>query len=521
MTENTDFVVKFAVSKLIKMNKRLPIYLLFILLIISIVSCKDSDTDPVTPSSNVAVTAFRLSADTSVLVNLDSVFFSINLNSSEIFNADSLPKGTDVKKLVVKIGHPLVSSAKLYVKGGERQKDTVINYLKNPNDSIDFTGNVTFELVSEDKSVTREYSVKVNVHNVEPDSLFWSIKARRSLPSIQLEDLISQKTVEYNGNAYCLIQEKKRYVMSHISNPALSDWSKEIVNFTFVPDVKSFESTDNALYILSTSGELYTSQDGIDWTSCGTSLYSITGYYKDMLLGVIKDGYDYKHDIYPRPSGFEPYKCDDGFPVRGSSQMITFNTEWSLDPQGIIVGGVDKYNKVIGDTWGYDGKVWARISLNPFPPRYDMVLFPYFTFKTNKKNWTVTKLTTWFAVGGRNQGNEVTKDVYISLDNGLNWKKGDDLVQLPDYIYAFASAQGLVFSSRLPARSGISNSWEYFPPRKLPVWFMIEAPVRSRSIPATWDCPYIYLFGGVNDRNILQNNIWKGAINRLTFKPLI
>ena len=293
------------------------------------------------------------------------------------------------------------------------------------------------------------------------------------------------------------------------------------MDFGFEPNVGSLESTDNALYILSTAGNLYTSQDGINWTSCNMSLFSITGYYRDALLGVTYDGNTYKHDIYPRPAGFEPYACEDDFPVRGASQMITFNTEWSLSPQGIIVGGRDKGGKALGDTWGYDGNVWAKISLNPIPPRYDMVLFPYFTFKTNKKNWTVTKLTTWFAVGGRNKDEIVTKDVFISLDNGLNWKKGDALVQLPENIFAFAKAQGLVFSSQLSSRSGGNDTWEYLPPRKLPVWFMIAAPTMSRSIPTTWDCPYIYLFGGINDNNILMNNIWKGAINRLTFKPLV
>lgn len=315
-----------------------------------------------------------------------------------------------------------------------------------------------------------------------------------------------------------------RYVISHVSNPAQSNWVTETVNFTFTPNMKSFESTDNALYILSTSGELYTSQDGIDWTSCGTSMYNIIGYYGDLLLGVIEDGDDFKHDIYPRPAGFTPYVCDNDFPVTGSSQMITFNTEWSVSPQGIIVGGIDKYQKINGDTWGYDGKEWAKINHNPFSPRFGMALFPYFTFKTNTKNWTVTKLTTWFAVGGRvsRESSDVSKDVYISFDNGLNWKKGDALVQLPEYIPAFAYAQTLVFSSQLSSRSSLDNTnWDYLPPRKLPVWFMIAAPAASRSLVTTWDCPYVYLFGGNNSNGELLKYIWKGAVNRLTFKPLV
>lgn len=46
--------------------------------------------------------------------------------------------------------------------------------------------------------------------------------------------------------------------------------------------------------------------------------------------------------------------------------------------------------------------------------------------------------------------------------------------------------------------------------------------INSRAIkPVTsWECPYIYLIGGVNEYGELNNNIWRGVINRFTFKPL-
>ena len=36
----------------------------------------------------------------------------------------------------------------------------------------------------------------------------------------------------------------------------------------------------------------------------------------------------------------------------------------------------------------------------------------------------------------------------------------------------------------------------------------------------SWQCPYIYLFGGVAQNGYLLNNIWRGVINRLTFTPI-
>lgn len=514
----SNFVANFAVSKNITMNRRFPIYLLLCIFVASIVSCVDSTkSEPVTPSANVAVTSFKLAKDTSVLVNLDSIFFTINLNDSEVFNADSLPKGTNVRKMVVAIGHPIVSEAKLHVKDGTRMKDTTINYLTNPNDSIDFTGKVSLELVSEDKTATRTYSLKINVHNMKPDSLYWNQLARRDLPSYNYP--IAQKTVEFDGKVYCLIAESNRYLMSTTTNIASNQWEKTTVDFDFTPDVKTLTATDDALYLLSGSGDLYKSTDGVSWSNCGTLFYSLQGGYENRLLGVLKINDEYWHDEYPRPNGYSPVRCDIDFPIRGTSPTITFTTEWSIRPQILMIGGVDIAGKVIGDAWGFDGTAWTKVSIAPIPPREGVALFPYFTFKTNKNRWTVTKLTTWIAIGGRNQGKDVSKDVYISIDGGLHWKKGDVLMQLPQYISPFANAQAIVANTTITARS--YDNWQVINPLELPVWYMISKQGLSRGITQSWECPYIYMFGGETYNGTLMNNIWKGVINRLSFKPLI
>ena len=88
----------------------------------AMVSCNSSDTEEyeeyVLPS-DVAITSFTISANDDLLENLDSVYFTIDLENRRIFNADSLPKGTDVSRLVVTITYPLVQSSKLKVTGGK------------------------------------------------------------------------------------------------------------------------------------------------------------------------------------------------------------------------------------------------------------------------------------------------------------------------------------------------------------------------------------------------------------------
>ena len=57
-------------------------------------------------SSSVQVTAFSLKADSKVLDSLENVFFSIDLVKGEIFNADSLPFGKKINKLIPDVTTP-------------------------------------------------------------------------------------------------------------------------------------------------------------------------------------------------------------------------------------------------------------------------------------------------------------------------------------------------------------------------------------------------------------------------------
>ena len=40
------------------------------------------------------------------------------------------------------------------------------------------------------------------------------------------------------------------------------------------------------------------------------------------------------------------------------------------------------------------------------------------------------------------------------------------------------------------------------------------APITS------WDTPYVYMFGGYDASSRLYDQLWRGVINRMTFKPL-
>lgn len=97
------------------------------------VACNSSsyDNEELILPSGTAVKSFSLAEDDSVMANLDSVFFTIDLVGGRIFNADSLPYGTKVTGLVPSITTlQTASNVELRVTRSNGT-DTVYNYLTN------------------------------------------------------------------------------------------------------------------------------------------------------------------------------------------------------------------------------------------------------------------------------------------------------------------------------------------------------------------------------------------------------
>lgn len=509
------------------MNRKYSLFIILALVLATVSSCNSSESEAVDiPAyTNTAITSFYINANNKVLENLDSVFFSIDLANARIFNADSMPYGTDVSRLVINIGTSGCSALELTVPRKEKE-DTVINFLTNATDSIDFSlGRAKIHVVSLDGTASRDYELRINVHKMKPDSLYWNELYRRTLPSM-FQHPDNQKTVLYNGKMLCMTSEGSRYCVVTASNPgdnpATDDWITTEIHPQFIPAIETLAATDDALYILADDGTLYRSADsGSTWTECaGTRWHNIIGGYGTSVLGVEKSGDNYMTTSYP---GGTPVAAPAGFPVSGSSEPVTFNSKWNLTPQLMILGGRTATGELTGDVWGFDGTLWAKLSNAPCPPRADMTLFPYFVFRTDTNNWTVTEMTTWIALGGIDAEGNAQNTVYMSIDQGMNWKNAGELMQLPDYIPAMYGSQALVFPSMIEARS-VNSGWTAFASKPLPRWLLIDdgtSTLSRATKPITeWECPYIYLFGGHTSDGALCNTVWRGVINRLTFKPL-
>ena len=466
--------------------------------------------------NSLMVTTFSLEKNDSVLVGLDSVFFSIDLERAVIFNADSLPKGTKVNRLKVAMTLSSVAVAELTMPN-DQGADTVVNFLTNASDSINFSrGFVKLHLESANKEYKRDYTIYVNVHKTVPDSLAWGKNAWAVLPST-LAKPTAQHTVEYNGSALCFTTDGSAYSLAVSDNPATGVWQKSSVTLPAGARIESITASADRLYLLTADNSLYQSADGGQtWTATGASMNHIYGCMGGTVYGNRLSGNSYVFTTYPASTETAvPADC----PVSGTSTSMTFSTEWSTSSMMIFMGGVTASGKITGDTWACDGSQWAAISVDPAPAATGMMMVPYFAFRTGT-DWVVTKNSILMAFGGKKSDGVLSRDIYLSYDRGVHWSKAPQLMQLPAGFTPGDGAQALVFDSKMPASA---PAWNENTPVSLPAWYLpVTRQPQSRAVkPITsWDCPYIYVFGGNKADGSLNPTVWRGVITRLLFKPL-
>ncbi len=445
---------------------------------------------------------------------LDSVFFSIDSKNGIIFNADSLPKGTNITKLRTSIKfYNTVSQVEYQMENGSHRIGTA-NYMDDPNDTIDFTGDVILHVVNSTGDISMDYRVKVNVHQMEPDSLAWSEMAVASLPS-RMENPTAQKAVAFGENVCSLISEKDgSLTMAQAGKD--TQWIKSALNLPFTPEIETLTASENSLYLLDNQGNLYSSADGLSWQATGVKWIAITGGYGEAVLGVKSDATGMWHTSYPESAEIQDTKLEEDFPIKKISTFYTISSRWASLPTGIFFGGLDVLGRYQSAVWAFDGTMWAKLSENTLPELAGATLFPYFNFRhASSGNSTLTEFPVWMIIGGTLSDNSFNRTTYISYDNGVNWHQASESLQLPDYIPGMTQADAFIATYTL---SGSLSGWAQRPAPKFPAGARIKYDIDGNDI--SWECPYIYLFGGYNANGLLCNSIWRGAINRLTFRPI-
>ncbi len=509
------------------MKKLTGISLAALLAASTFVGCNSDYTVPETVYQNVAVQSFSLAEDDSVLVHLDSVFFSIDLGRGRIFNADSLPYGTKIDRLIPKITMmQTVSKAELKVTRANGT-DTTYNYLENSTDSIDFShGPVILTLNSFSGTTSAQYSIEVLVHKEKSDSLVWNQTAVRPLPST-LDNVSMQKTVSLDNTVYCMTTDGQAYDLASKAN-GTEAWNNATPALPENARIETFSANNEALFIIAggqaqENGKLFISTDkGLTWSDTGTEMAYIYGAYGSKLLGNSVKNSSYYLAYYPAEASEQ--LVPDDMPVAETSQTWDFTFPMAQNIMTVFVGGEKSNGTQSNATWAYDGSSWNNISVKPLPDAIaGMTLVPFYSF-TVSPSLVATQYEVLLAFGGTGR-DEANRTVYISYDYGMTWDKGGEYIQLPDYIPSLHGSQAYIDTTTFYAARSCNDWREYLPSYRIPANAMFELPFATASRAtrpvAEWECPFIYLYGGKINGGKCSDTIWRGTINRLMFKPII
>ena len=515
---------------------------LFVTVLITMVmqGCNSSDAENFQSESdlgNCAVTSFSLVKNDSVVQALDSVFFSIDLINARIYNADSLPVGTKVSKLQVKIGTASATAIDLTYRIAGTSRDTTVSYIDSPNDSINFAdGPVKLHVRAADNTQTRDYQIQVNVHKSVPDTLVWTSYEQNALFDNVNTVPAAITTVELPGTQKVIslgAAGQTLYEVRDLSTGARTERGV-LATLPAGADLKSFEAISENEFAIVANGHIYTATgtpDALSWSDTGVAMDCVYGVIEGTLLGARHDADGWKAVSYPA-STESALPAD--FPVAAASRLVCYTNKWSASPLGLIVGGCKADGSMTGDAWAYDGGRWGKVSTMPLPAGEGYAVFPYNTPRVNQKNWAVSERSALLAMGAltadEDGGLAVSKTVYISYDWGITWRKADDYLQLPDEMTAFYGADAYVgtqvLTDAVAAADTQTQAWTQLGVRRLPTWCKLvpmtaAAPVsRIAAIPDEWDCPYIYVFGGENAAGQMLPIVRRGVIARYTFSPI-
>lgn len=465
---------------------------------------KDEPEQAYTPASNVALSGFALRPYPEIAQNLDSVYFAIDLNRAEVFNADSLPVGTVISNLVPVLTYPsTVAAVSIQAKNG------TFDYIASPGTGMDMSDGLKITLTAKDGTTSRTYNVKINVHKQNPASFLWNQEQVATLPGGR--EAIDQKTLRFRDEVLCFTHNLGAGI--HLSRTCSENrtWTTTTLSLTFEPNLRTLVAAEERLYVLSINGELFESSDGVTWNSTSQKWKNITGCYLGSVTGLAEKNGVLTHTSWPLGQ-LPEYPAEQDFPVNGFSNPGMVTSEWSPWPTLILCGGVTDGEELSAATWGFDGERWSVISTNHAPALFGATLIPYWMACPTTSHWLTADRDAWLLVGGLDKNNSVNRKIWYSLDNGVNWNEGAEGMTLPENCDMFVDTDAIV---DLEPRSASALDWMQSR-RKM------NARVEGTEI--LWECPVIYFFGGRNpmiNNPFVSTEIRRGALAKFTFIPIV
>lgn len=410
------------------MKKTIALYSTLVLLAFSFVSCLESDDDsyelyPYAALRSVTIgninTKYNYTTsdgvDTSVVKVVAGAYypFTVNQETYEAYNVDSLPLGTDVTRVATTVSCDGV--AYIFV-------DSLNSFRMFSNgDSLDFVKPKRFLFTSTDGTYMREYEIRLNVHTVNPDELNWSRISNNPATANEAVRLF-----EKDGFLYLFgCDAENALTLSVASLSDASVWKTETVTAPFSSCNMNSLSLLNGVFYVVSDGGLYASVTGADWHEIPNAPVCQTLFAAsdadNVIWAIANDSLAYSENLAegfvmsePLPSMFPSYDL--------SSVISTLRTNTGIR-RCLLMGRTEPGVLSQPQVWGKlsTENLWSHYK----PSSYNELLCP----SLESMN-VVSYDGKLYAIGGAGfaYGKKVEplSAIYVSTDNGITWSVADD-----------------------------------------------------------------------------------------------
>lgn len=426
-------------------NMKLRVLNLFIGIFVAaccITSCLDSDVTEYEYSSDASITAFSIKDSiityyTTVMDGKDTTLstavvgsdypFVINQHEGLIYNPDSLPFGTNVSKVVVNIT-------------GDTEGIFIVaetDSLWEAEDSLNFQNPIQFKVMAQTGVYGRTYTAKINVHQVDPDSLYWTKIESDFNTGIQ-----GQKAVYTNNHIYVFGEQDGQVIMTKTNVNNAASWSEPaILNIPGKVDYSSVMIWGNQFYIVA-ENELYTSTDANNWQKQETShpisrlIANIYSENNQKMIGTDVDNH------YIESTDGITWNRYEAMPSEFPTNHISF-VDYALDTNPAfdkitLIGNNDTPTDTVAVVWTQlaSENEWTDLtpeSNNYGCPNFENISLIHYNDKL-------------YAFGGNAQHKgsiDAFSKFYVSEDNGISWTAITRKVMFPeDFRSLYNQAEG-------------------------------------------------------------------------------
>ena len=338
--------------------------------------------------------------------------FTINHKTLQIENRDSLPYNTDLSRVVMSLSY---NGSIAYHRASDAwEDDPWVSY--DSSDSIDLRKPLHIRIVATDNT-ERKYTLKVNVHTIESDSLKWV--------ALQSDDAISgqhaMKATSLNDKVAVLVNDGNAVAWMSYDLNDLGEWNRHITDLPLETDVLSLAKGPKSVFVNTTDGALYSSQDGVAWTK----LYQrdglrLVGVSNDKLYAIFDNS---MFSTYIGADGWKEEPLDDDFSFMPDMEIadITY-AQTSTLTRMLIVGNRSTETDTTAvvwskcwtdfededtESWMYYNNTWSNGAAMPMLTQMNLIHYD----------------NMLMIIGGASKDGEIKsmERFFISQDNGLTW----------------------------------------------------------------------------------------------------